>query len=810
MLADLRYAIRSLRAAPVFATVAVVTLAVGIAVNTIAFTLLEALALRPMPVRDPARVVRISAISRDGKPLNLVSYPDFLAYRDRSGDVLAGVAAYIPFEVTVGRGGRDADVRAALAYAVSSSYLPLLGIEPALGRSFTPAEESAGAERVAIVSYRTWQVRYAASPGVLGQEVTIDGRRFTIVGVGPERFMGTEPLAPDFWMPLPAASIGEAGTSALTDRRLAWLLVIGRLKPGIGRAVAEPAVNAIARRLGVEDPGPGRPAGATVDAATFFSVDRQLASVIALVMGTVALVLVIACANTANLALARATARRRELAVRLALGAGRGTLVRHLLAESLAIGLAGGALGLLLSSWTLRVLYPIGLSLLPFQWATVVVDFSPDANVYGYALAVSLLTAVAFGLVPALQSSTPALAAALRDEGSVLGIRLDRSALRNALVIVQMSVCLMLLAAAGLAARSLGHAQSLDLGFQPAGVVYTDADLRRQGYSRPAAVDFHRRLLERTERLPGVEMAALASHVPLRGGVVRVTVRVDGADDRNIACRFVAVTPNYFELLRIPLVRGRAFTAAEADDDLPVAIVSEGLAARLWPEGSPIGRRVLVPGGRVPLTIVGIARDATATAIWRDKEIAVYVPSSRTWLGFNLHVFARTSGDAAGVARAIRAEAQAADPDLLLAAAPLESALQIWILPSQVAAVASGILGGLALLLAGVGLYAVVAHAVSQRTREVGIRVALGATRADVLRLVLRDGGRLVAAGIGVGLAGAFATTRLLAGGLVGVSPLDPVAMAGATVFLSLVALLACYVPARRAARVEPMTALRS
>jgi len=802
-----------LRAAPAFTVVAVSTLAIGIAVNTIAFTLLNSIALRPMPVRDGSRLVRIYPVDANGRRQNLFSYPDYLSYREPS-EALDGTVAYIPATVTLGRDATREPMREGLAYAVSASYFPVLGIELALGRTFNQAEEARLDERVAIISYSMWQRRHDGAADALGQTVTINGRAFSIVGVGPQRFMGTEPLAADVWVPLAAQPILD-GTNRLTDRTDSWLLVIGRLRPGVEPAAVERDLSLVASRLSAAYPAPDRPVRVAVAPGTFFTLDSAAWSVIALVLGAVGMVLVIACANLANLALARALSRRRDVATRLALGASRWRVIRHLLGESLLVAALGGVGGLLFSAWTLRLLAPIGLALIPEVWASVVLDLTPDIRVFTYTAALAMGAGLAFGLVPALQSSTPAIASALRDDATALGVRVGRSGLRSAMVVVQISICLMLLAAAALAARGLQRTEALDLGFHAADVVYTRADLRRHGYSRPAAADFYARLSRRAAALPGVTAVALTTHVPLTGGVTRAPVQVDG-QPAPIVTMWREISPDYFRTLEIPIAVGRPFTEEEVRAKAPVAIVSEGLARRFWRESqgdagfSAIGKRLTHPQSRVPLTVVGVARDASDGAIWREKELSVYLPISTTAADGNLHLLVKTAGSLPLVADEIGAAAAGLDPEVRFTVTRLDDMLRIWLLPSRIAAAVALVLGLLALMMASIGIYGVMSCAVAERRREIGIRIALGATAGAAAGLVMRDGVRLIALGVAAGALGALATARILSSWLPGVSPADPVALGAATAFLGMIASIACYLPARRAATVDPMEALRS
>jgi predicted permease len=807
MLNDFRYATRGLRRAPIFTAAAVATLALGVAVNTIVFTIINSLAFRPMPVRDAGRIVRIYPVDEAGRRQNLFSYPDYV---DLSTALHAfeGMAGYMPVAVTAA--DRD-EPREALAYMVSSSYFPLLGMQPSRGRAFTRQEEDdPGAGRVAIISHALWTRQFGGRENVLGTAVTLNGQDFTIVGVGPARFMGTEPLAPDFWVPLSAQPIAEPGDDKRRDRNAHALLVIGRLRAGVSADSAEQSLSIVAEKVGVIQPGPRRPARVMLAPGTFFTAESDVRPLIRLVLGIVALVLVIASANIANLVLTRAAARRKETTVRIALGASRMRLARQLLAESLLISVAGGIAGLLISSWVLRLLYPIGVSLLPYQWATVVLDLTPDVRVFAYTLALALTAGAMFGLAPLLQTSLPSIAAGLRDQSAIFGRSVRSSKIRNALVVMQIAGCLMLLAAAALATRTLQRTQALDLGFSADGVVRVTVDVERHHYTRAAAGELYRRLIARASGMPGVRDVALTSHVPLTDAVRRTTAGVEGLDAHAATdCTYTAVSPGYFRTLSIPIIAGRDFTAPEAAANAPVAIISDALARRFWPGVSAVGKRVTTPLSAGPLTIVGVARDANDVVIWREKEIALYVPAATTTAG-NMSLLVRTEGDVDAVRRTLRSETAQYDRSLRFEALPLESVLRLWILPSRVAAIAAAVLGAIALAMASIGIYGVIAYTVSQRTTELGVRVALGADPADVKRLVLADGARVVAAGIAVGLVGAVLMTRAIASVLPYARGLDPTAFAAAIAVIAGVGMVACYLPARAAARVDPLLALRA
>ncbi len=786
-----------------FAVSAIVTLGVGIAVNTIAFTLLNSLALRQMPVRDADRVVRLYPVDPRGHRRNLFSYTDYVDYR-KAASMFDDLTAYIPTSVTTQLDGEAED---RIAYVVAPNYFELLGFEPSVGRLFTPADERAADPAIAVISHSLWRTRFASDPAIIGRSIVINHRSFAIVGVGPSRFSGTEPLVPDVWVMTSIQRTVLPPDDLLNNRSAEWLLVVGRLGGNASRSAAAAALSATARNLATAYPGHDRPSAVTVAPGTFFTLDPGIWPVIILVLSIVGLVLAIACANVGNLVLARTTGRQREIAVRLAIGATRWRVVRHLMTESTILGLAGGALGLLLATWTLELLYPIGLSYVPIEWGAVVLDLSPDLRVFAYTLGLSLTAGLLLGLAPALQSSSPRIASSLHDDGAMIGLRLRPGRLRSALVVLQVAVCAVLLVGAGLLTRGLQHVQSLDVGFRTSDVLFTEYDLRRQGYTVDRAREFNRELVA-TAASASRGPAALTSHVPLHGGVRRTAAWPEGHADQ-ITCTTTSVSRNYFETLDIAITRGRTFSDVEERQGAPVVIVSEGLAARFWPRVDPIGLKLDVNSIGLPLTVVGVVRDTTSATIWRDKEMSLYLPQGLADQR-DLHVIVRTNGDATALAGILRQRASTLDRSVRFTATPLDSLLRLWILPSRVAAAAAAILGLVALALASLGLYAVIANDVAHRRREIGVRVALGAKGGDVVRLILADGFRLVAVGLVIGVAGAAILGRLLRQFLFDVSALDPVTFAVIPTFLIAVGIAACYLPARRASRIAPLDALRS
>jgi predicted permease len=808
MFQDVRYALRTLAKQPSFACAAVATLALGIAVNTLVFSLVNSLVLRPMPVRDASRVVRVYPADEHGRTSNLFSYADYQDYRaaSRSFETLA---AYIPADLTAGRSSLDmtpAIPRAVLGYVVSASYFDLTGLRASHGRMLQPADETSG-DRVVVISDRLWQSRFNADHRAVGATLSLNGTPFTIVGVAESRFAGTEPLVADAWIPAAALPIAVPDAAPLDRRAASAFLVLGRMAPGVTRARAADELTVVAHRLAASYPGVGRPAGVTVARGAFFYVDPGLKPVIAGVMAVIALVLLIACANVANLMLARTAARRREIAVRLAIGAGRARLVRQLFIESLMLSLAAGAAGLLLAQWTLRVLYEIGLGLAPFPW-TMALDLAPDGRVFGYTLALATAGGALLALLPALQASSPHIVRALHGQGLARDGRMRDSSIRHALVVVQIAASVVLLVGAGLLLRGLWSAEALDLGFTAQGAVHAEYDLRAAGYDLPRAAAFNAAIGDAAGRMPGVTAVALTSHVPLHGGVRRAKVRFDSGGGHEAAVSVATVSPDYFTVLRIAFVAGRNFSADDLRGSSSAVVISDGLARRFWPDGTALNKTLTAAGWRGPRTVVGVVRDASSAAIWRDKEMAVYLPAQPADAA-DLQLIFRTTGDDAGAARELAARAAQLDPDLRVQVSPVTELLRLWMLPSRVAAAGAGSLATLAVLLASIGLYGVLTFSVGQRSRELGIRMALGADPRAVVALILRDAWRLVWRGLAIGGVCALLAAPLLGRMLFGVRAIDPVTIAAVACLLATVAFGASYAPARRAARLDPVMVLR-
>lgn len=791
---DLRFALRSLARTPGFAVLAALTIAVGVGATTTVFSTLHALLLRPLALPGVERLVSIDESRRGsvyiGAEGTLIPYDRYRAYRGATEGVFRSLAAH---RRKSGMALRLPDVTIAVNGTVTSgNYFETLGVPMAIGRPY--ASENAAE---VVISHELWTSRFGRAVDVLGTPVGVDGRSVTIVGVAPEGFAGASILASELWAPVEV--LGEDGEGAR-------VVPLGRLHDDVPLDRAEAAVEAVARSVPLTDDATLQDLRLERPAAFRGEFREMVRSFLAMLLGMALMVLLIASANVAGVMLARGHARGRETAVRLALGAGRTRLVRHLLAESLMVFAAGGALGVLLAHvgtrWVARMDLP---SLVP----TLLLDLSPDGRVLAFAVALTGLTGVAFGLAPAFGASRPDLVPSLKT-GSAGAVGGDGRA-RTLFVGGQVALAVTLLLAAALFARSLQMGLRAELGFEPQGVVAATVDLGPPlDYDEESGRAFHRTLLERVRALPGVERAGLSRYVLASGSSSGGNVwRTDAPDGLEVNASYTLVSPGYFETMRIELVSGRAFTAADDDDAPPVVVINQTLADPLFPGQSPIGHRI--EGFTIgPAEIVGVTTSGRYAYVTEDPRPFVFVPFGQAYRP-SVAVHARAPGAEAATLRGIADELRALDPDVALGqAGPVEELIGFGLFPQRFAAQLIGAFGLVGLLLAGLGIYGVLAYQVARRTREFGVRRALGAPRRRLVADVVRRGAFIAAAGCGLGIAVGAAFAQLVRGFLFGIQPVDPVTFTAVPVVLFGVAILASLVPALKASSVEASHALRT
>lgn len=813
---DLRYSARMLLKNPGFTAISVMSLALGIGANTTIFSFVNGLMFRPPAIADSGRLLEVwqhNSTRGNGIGSHMqLSYPDYEYYRDHN-HVFTGMGALTAegSVVTWNRAGEGEALQSAL---VSANFFSLVGIKPALGRTFLPDEDQAASPvAVVVLSHSLWQQRLGSDPAIVGKTLSLNGRTFSVIGVAPAGFtsiiMGS---APDLWIPMAMHFATNPGLK-LGERHQHWLIGIGRLKPGVSPAQARADLTILGRQLSQDYPDPDKdlsPAAFPIEfvPAPFRGVLGTLSGGL---MAVVALVLLIACANAANLLLAKASSRRREMAVRAALGASRSRLVRQTLTESVVIASLAGLLGLCLAAWVA----PILLCLKP-QSIPLVLDISIDVRVLAFTALASILTGVVFGLAPALQSSKVDHVTNLKD-GSYQGGS-PKSRLRGFLVIAQVTACVILLVGAGLCLRSLWNARSIDPGFNPHCAVTAALNVETFSYSRARGKIFYSTLLDRVRALPGVRFASLADHLPLSPLLRMESLEVDGTEqssstERETSMEDAIVAPGYFEAMGVPLLRGRGFSSHDTETAPAVVVINQALADRFWPNQDPLGKTVTLDGPehtRVPARIVGIASTGKYQSLGEDRKPFFY----KCMLQFyepGVKLIVRTEGQPSAALEGLRAEVQKLDPRIaLVGVETLDQHMQLPLFPARAAGLLLGAFGCLALALAVIGIYGVISYSVTQRVREIGIRMALGADPAHVLKLVVSQGLQLTGMGLAIGLVAAVAVTRVLSSLLYGISPRDGFTFAGVTVLLTLVAAVASYLPARRATKVDPISSLRA
>ena len=804
---DLRYSVRMLLKSPGFAAIAVLSIALGIGANTAVFSVINAVLLKSLPYKDPASLMLVWGDSESGDNLkgrNQVSWTDVADFR-KQATVFEDVAAYTGWNPIM---SGDSAAERMPAIQVGDGYFKIMKGEPILGRVFTPEEQEDGKDFVIVLGHGLWQRRFGGDPSVIGRSIQLNSRPYTIVGV----------MGPDFH-PLPTTLVSPEGqfyrpvaeSYDESQRDARHLRAIARLKPGVTVAQARAEMNVIAQRLEREHPLTNHGQGANVVSITDDTIGGVRPTLL-MIFGAVVFVLLVACANVANLLLARSTARHKEITIRAAIGAGRSRLVRQLLTESLLLALCGGALGLLLATWSVGFIEVFGAKINPmFNGIRI------DLLTLVFTFALSIVTALLFGLAPALQISKPNLTESLKEGGRSGGASAGRNRLRSALVVSEIALTLVLLVSAGLLIRTVARLSKVDKGFNAANVTAMSIGIPSAKYPKPDNVAaFYQQVTERIGALPGVSAAGLTSVLPLsanfdgRGLAVEDHPKAPGEE---ITVDMYVTTPGYLRALEIPLLKGRAITEHDTKDSDKIALINRTMADALWPSVDPIGRRIKFPGSDTNpqpwRTIVGVVSDVSQYALDKKPPMQIYLPHAQFPTQFNT-IVVKTANQSVAMTNAIRGEILKVDKDqAVFQVTTLEELLGESILLRRFFMMLLVGFASLAMILAAVGIYGVMSYVVTQRTQEIGIRMALGAQVGDVLKLIVGNGMKLALIGISLGLAGAFAVTRLLAELLFGVSATDAMTFAVVSSLLAAVVLLACYIPARRATKVEPLEALR-
>jgi len=808
LIADLRYSFRSLLKNPGLTLAAILSLGLGIGANTTIFTWVQAVLFRPIPLAADQSTIRIAAMeNREGQSRSW-SYPNFVDFRDRARMMDIVAQDDRTFNIAV-----DDTAERAWGGLVSGNYFDVMGIRPAAGRFFTAQDDiTPGGHPVAVLSYANWQRRFAGDPSIVGKQVTINNTPMTIIGVAPEGFIGSFlGVATAAWVPM-AMQKEMMGGDSMNQRGNGWFQTIVRLRPGVSQQQAQAEASSIMAQLEQEyrDFNDGRRLRIVQTWEAPFGAGTVLAPILAVLSVLVALVLVIACANVANLLLSKAVSRRREVAVRLSLGASRARLVRQLLTESLMLATIAGTAGVVMAYWTMDVI----MAFVPPVDMPIDLGLRMDGTTLLFALAVSLATGLVFGLAPALQSSGNQTINALKEEGRSGSGGRTTGRLRNALVVAQVAVCLVLLVAATLFLRSFIAAQSLSPGFDASHVVTASMDMFPSGYTGDRHREFQRRAIEAVSAIPGVQSAAFGSRLPLGfGGNNSTSVGVEGyvpRENEEIVINYSTVGPKYFATMGIPLRQGREYNELDTLQSPRTLVINEAMARRYWPQGNALGGKIRV--GPNFAEVIGIAADSKYSSINERPLPQLFFPMSRSETS-TLRLFVKTGGEPGPLVAEVRNAIRGVDASLpVYDARTLNEHMQIAVFAQRMAADLLGAMGVLALLLAAIGLYGVMAYAVSQRTQELGIRLALGASPGSLLGMVVRQGMTLTVIGLAIGLAlalGAFGSIGAVRTLLPGISPLDPVTFIAVPALLATIALLASWIPGRRAGKVDPLVALR-
>jgi len=812
---DLRYAFRMLFKSPGFTLVAVLALGLGIGANTAIFSVFNGMLWRPLPVKNPKQLVVVASKTRDFQFPFSLSYPDFQDYRQLK-NVFTDLVAYSPSPVNFGAQGRP---ERAWADLVTGNYFSALGIEPALGRTFAPDEGWVpNKDPLVVLSYKYWQKRFGGDRSIVGQTVQVNNHAFTIIGVAPEKYIGAYYfIEPDLYLPISTSGLLDPTQSdVLTKRSAAFLRVLGYLQPGVTPAQAMAAAQPIDQRLAQDFPDSHKGLSLLVlpelSARPEPGLGGFMSTAVIVFMLLVGLVLLIACANVANLILARANGRRKEFATRVALGASRWRMARQLLTETVLLSAFGGILGMVFARWAGMALTSIHI---PSDIPMRLFDLRLDWRIFSFAFLAALLTGVVAGLVPSLQASRTDLADTLKAGGRSGGSSAGHHRFRNALVVSQVAVSLLLLACAGFFIRSLQNSAHVDMGFRVDHTLMMSMDLGLQGYNEERGQQFFKQLAERVRSLPGVRDAAVSAYIPMGYNSSGINIFPEGQaidDKTNTQVAFDdMVQPSYFRTAGVPVIKGREFTDADSATAPLVAIINEAFAQKIWPGQDPIGKIFRTKKDGAPIQVVGLTRTGKYLFLYEPPQGYVYFPLAQRYsAGANLFVY--SEGDPQQLVSAVRDQISQLDAGLpVFAVTTMEAHVRYGkpLLPARLGAMLVGAFGFLGLVLASVGVYGVVSYSVSQRTQEIGIRTALGAQRANVLRMILKQGMRMALIGTGVGIVLSFLLFRGLRSVLYGVKSTDLVTLAAVSGMLLAVAFLASYVPALRATRVDPVVALR-
>jgi predicted permease len=816
---DIRYALRMILKNPGFSAIAVLSLALGIGANTTIFTVVNAILLNPLPVKDISRLVQMDTVDTKTMVTQAnatkmgMSYPNFQDY-ERQNQVFTGLTCISGSPLTWSGGAEPKQITGLL---VSANYFDVLGVQPSVGRFFFPDEDKKpGGNNVVVLSYSLWSNKFGSDAKLIGKTITLNATPYTVIGVAPRGFKGTFTLGSAELVWIPASMYTQALSGFFrdnfNDRRFLGTGIVGRLKAGVSLSQAEASLKTIALHLESEYPkdNGGRSvaltplANAAVGANDFVQVN--LAG--GLMMGIVGLVLLIACVNLANLLLAQAARREKEIGVRAALGASRSRLLRQMLTESLVLSMLAGIAGLAIAYGGRTALW----SFRPPFIEKNDIDLSLDSHVLLFTLSIAVLTALLIGIAPAIKAAKPNLSEVLKVSGRGGTVSWRRNPLRSMLVVSEIALALVALIGAGLFIRSMQNAQRIDPGFESEKLFMMAFDLGALHYEEGRAQQFFRAAVERAKASPGVETATIASDFPLGGGFER-TVFPEGQDEasgyRGTLTQLDDITPSFFETLRIPLIRGRVFNDSDRQNTVQVAVINEAMVKQFWPNADPLGKRFHFFGEPALREVVGVVRNTVVNQIGEEPQPVVYLPITQDYSpAVTLQV--RTTGRPEGVIGTLRAQLQSLDTNMAITnVQTIQEIMRQGLWAPRMGAGLLTVFGGLALILAAVGVYGVLSYSVSQQTREIGIRMSLGAQQNQVLRLVIGQGIRLAVAGLVLGLLAALGLMRVLSSLLFGVSAHDPITFGGVSLVLVSAAILACYIPARRATKVDPIIALR-